>query len=209
MQWLATGERLTKQTFDEYRKEGGLVFCHYGANAHEMVDNFMAEPTTIVASDAIPYVDHCSHPRSAGTFCRVLRVYVREERTLTLMDALRKMSYLPARRLERFCPAMLMKGRLQVGCDADITLFDHETVGDNATFTASNAPSTLSHVIVNGVFVVRDGVYQAEAVAASPPGRAVHGGRGAAEGAAPRLRKDAGLAAALLEVAVPFLGSGE
>jgi N-acyl-D-aspartate/D-glutamate deacylase len=90
--------------------------------------------------------------------------YVREQRALTLIDALRKMSLMPAQRL-----GIQSKGRLQVGADADITVFDPDRVIDRATFDAPAQYSEgIPFVLVNGVFVVKNGELQAVA-----PGRAV------------------------------------
>ncbi|MGH9661432.1 MAG: amidohydrolase family protein, partial [Bryobacteraceae bacterium] len=93
----------------------------------------------------------------AGTFSRVLGRYVREQKALSLADALRKMTFLPAQRLEKSVPAMRTKGRLRPGADADLTIFDPGRVIDRATFDSPAVPSEgIVHVLVNGVFVVRD-----------------------------------------------------
>ncbi|MGH9388495.1 MAG: amidohydrolase family protein, partial [Vicinamibacteria bacterium] len=131
IQWEATGERLTKETFDKYRKQGGTVIIHM--MKEEWIDLGLKAPFTMIGSDGMPYHPK-AHPRSAGTYSRVLGRYVRERKTLGLMEALAKMSLMPARRLEGMAPAMRTKGRIQVGCDADITVFDPETVLDTATF---------------------------------------------------------------------------
>lgn len=99
----------------------------------------------------------CGSP-SGGRYARVLGRFVREQKALPLMGALRKMSYLPAERLRGAVPAMAAKGRIKVGADADITVFDPEQVIDRATFdNPAQASAGIPHVMVNGVFVVRDG----------------------------------------------------
>jgi dihydroorotase len=91
----------------------------------------------------------------------VLGKYVREAKALSLMEALRKMTLLPAQRLERRVPAMKSKGRIRIGADADLTIFDPERVIDKATYEAPAVPSEgIKYVLVNGVIVVRDGAPQ-------------------------------------------------
>jgi N-acyl-D-aspartate/D-glutamate deacylase len=98
-----------------------------------------------------------AHPRSAGTFSRVLGRYVREREMLGLLEAVGKMTLLPARRLEEVAPSMTKKGRIQVGADADITVFDLGTILDTATFEKDLSFSVgVIHVLVGGAFVVRD-----------------------------------------------------
>ncbi len=154
VQWQDTGERLTKETFDRYRKKGGVVIIHM--MKEEMIELAMRTPFVMIASDAMPYAKG-AHPRSAGTFCRVLSRYVRERKTISLIDALGKMSLMPADRLSAIAPKMKNKGRIQLGADADIVIFDPETVSDRATFDSGLQFSTgMHHVIVSGAFVVRD-----------------------------------------------------
>jgi N-acyl-D-aspartate/D-glutamate deacylase len=74
------------------------------------------------------------HPRGAGTYARILAHYVRDRRTLSLMDAIRKMSLMPAQRLEKAAPSARRKGRVQEGADADLVVFDPRTVQDQATY---------------------------------------------------------------------------
>lgn len=166
--WAATGERLTQETFESYRKQGGWVIIYMMKD--ENVEKAIAHPGVMIASDGIPFVDGKGHPRGAGTFARVLGRYSRGKKLLPLMDALAKMTILPAKRLEGHVPMMKNKGRIAVGADADITVFDPATVIDRATFEAPTTPSEgIPHVIVNGTFVVRDG----ELVKDARPGRAV------------------------------------
>jgi dihydroorotase len=169
IQWEETGERLTRDTFEKYREQGGTVIIHM--MQEEWIERGLSAPFTMIGSDGMPYHPK-AHPRSAGTYARVLGRYVRERKTLTLMDALAKMTIMPAKRLQLMAPMMRTKGRLQVGCDADITIFDPDTVIDTATFEAGLSESKgIQHVLVNGTFVVRDG----EVVEGVVPGRAILG----------------------------------
>jgi dihydroorotase len=155
LQWSETGERLTQASFERYRSRGGWVIAH--SMTPEIVDAAVAHPGVLVASDGIPFLKGGEHPRGAGTFARVLGRYVRERRLLSLEEALRKMTWLPARRLEGWVPQMRAKGRIREGADADLTLFDPERVIDRATFESSREPSAgIVHVLVAGTFVVRD-----------------------------------------------------
>jgi len=147
-----TGEQLTAETFAKYRAmpEPRLVLIQ--SNPDAIVDAVITDPLTMVASDAVMQNGR-GHPRAAGAFARVLARYVRERRTLTLSDAIRKMSLMPAQRL-----AASRKGRLQSGADADIAIFDLATVADRATYASPSVPATgVRHVLVNGVAVVKDG----------------------------------------------------
>jgi dihydroorotase len=166
--WAATGERLTAESFERYRQQGGWVIIYMMKD--ENVERAIAHPGVMIASDGVPFIDGKGHPRGAGTFARVLGHYAREKKLLPLMEALAKMTILPARRLEGHVRAMKAKGRLAEGADADLTVFDPATVIDRATFEAPTTPSAgIPHVLVNGVFVVRDG----ELVKGARPGRAV------------------------------------
>jgi dihydroorotase len=170
LQWSETGERLTAESFERYRARGGWVILF--AMTPEIVDAAIAHPGVLVASDGIPFLRGGEHPRGAGTFARVLGVYVRERGLLTLGDALAKMTWLPARRIEAAAPAMRAKGRIRAGADADLALFDPERVRDRATFESSREPSTgIVHVLVAGAFVVRD----EQLVAGALPGRPILG----------------------------------
>jgi N-acyl-D-aspartate/D-glutamate deacylase len=136
----------------------------------EYIMEAFSRPTTIVGSDAMPYQFEDGytgdwdkpygagngHARGAGTHARILRM-ARENDSISLMDAIAKMTYLPAAFLEDHVPQMKIRGRLQEGMAADITIFDPETVTDNATpkIGENSLPSTgIPHVIVNGQVVV-------------------------------------------------------
>ncbi len=169
LQWQDTGERLTAETFERYREEGGIVIIHM--MQPEWIEMALASPAVMVASDGMPYAPG-AHPRSAGTFSRFLGRYVRDQGLLSLMDGLRKITIMPARRLEAMSPQMRRKGRIQIGSDADITVFDPDRIIDTATFEDDLSYSEgIAHVLVNGVFVVQDG----ENVEGVRPGQAVVG----------------------------------
>lgn len=155
LQWVANGERLTKESFDKYRKSGGTVIIHM--MKPEWIKTGIAYPGVMIASDGMPY-SALAHPRTAGTFSRVLGKYVREEKVLSLLEAIEKMTFLPAKRLEGSSPMMRFKGRIQIGADADITIFNPQTIKDEASFEKGLKFSTgIEYVLVNGEFVLKNG----------------------------------------------------
>jgi dihydroorotase len=167
LQWVATGERLTRESFLRYREQGGYVLIH--ANTDARVRTAVTHPLTMIASDGFDILPP-AHPRSAATFSKVLRQYVREEGAIDLMSALRKMALMPAQRLEGRVPAMRSKGRIRAGADADIAVFDLDAVRDAATYEQPVQYSEgMRAVLVNGEFVVRDG----QLVQGAVPGRPV------------------------------------
>jgi N-acyl-D-aspartate/D-glutamate deacylase len=147
----------------------------------------LAFPDSIVASDAMPLVwpdgssdsrewplppGVATHPRTAGTFAKSLRLMVRETGVWSWLEAFRRCSYLPARVLDGIAPAAHGKGHLGVGADADIVVLDPDAVTDNATYLDScRASSGVRHLLVHGEFVVHDGRLRADAL----PGRPVRG----------------------------------
>jgi N-acyl-D-aspartate/D-glutamate deacylase len=156
VQWAETGERLTAETFEKYRKVGGVVVIH--SIPEEAARTAIANPIVMIASDGMPITGAKIHPRGQGTFSRVLGHYVREEKALDLMTALRKMTLMPAQRLEKRAPMFKDKGRIRVGADADITVFDAERIIDKATFeNPLQSSEGAQFVLVHGVAVVRDG----------------------------------------------------
>jgi len=155
LQWAKTGERLNRDSFEKYRKEGGMVILHL--NTPEMEAMAITSPLTAIASDAGVHLGK-GHPRTAGSYARVLGYYVREQKALSLMDAIRKSTLMPAQRLEKLAPMFKAKGRIKVGADADISVFDPATVADHATYEKpAEYSSGFRYVIVNGVPVVVNG----------------------------------------------------
>ena len=182
----ATLKPLTKERYEELIKTNPTAsVMFYGISEQGMLDA-LAHPSTFVGSDAFPMTDSRNgelafdwdtpwdvvqgHPRASGTHAKVLRL-VREKNLMPLMLAISKMSYMPAKFLQdNGVPQMAFKGRLQVGADADITVFDPKTVTDNSTLEKNGLPSTgIPYVLVNGTVVVKDskvlkGVYPGKPV---------------------------------------------
>jgi N-acyl-D-aspartate/D-glutamate deacylase len=148
-----TGEHLTKERFEELHNSSRPQWVLIFSNTQQIVDAIIPNPLIMIASDGIP-----AHPRNAGTFSRVIREYVREKKTLTLMEALRKMTLMPAEMLQRSTPAARGKGRLQEGADADIVVFDPQTISDRSTFQKPTEPSVGVHyLLVGGTVLIDDG----------------------------------------------------
>jgi len=164
-----TGERLTKERFDELHNSGTQKWVLVFANTQEMVDKTIPHPLIMIASDGAE-----GHPRNAGTYSRVLAQYVREKKVLPLMEALGKMTLMPAQMLERSTPAAHQKGRLQEGADADIVVFDPNTIADRSTFEKPMEPSVGVHeLLVGGTVLIDDG----KMVPNVYPGKAILGHR--------------------------------
>jgi len=192
--YLPTGERIADAgRLAELRAAdpGGDVVVHF-LDEDDPADLAVLERSftladTAIATDAMPLVAPgggpvadawpltpglVTHPRSAGSYARTLRWLVRERGVLTLTEALRRSALLPAQILESAVPAMRRKGRVQVGADADLVVFDPGTVTDRATYTQVAPSSGFRHVLVGGTPVVRDG----ELLTSALPGRPVRAG---------------------------------
>lgn len=142
------------ETALEIVAKGGASAIFHAINEDDLV-RILKDPLTMIASDGGVEIPKrgVPHPRSYGTFARVLGVYVREKRVLTLADAVRKMTSLPAARL-----GLQERGLLRPGMKADIAIFDAERVRDRATFADPHQYAEgVSYVIVNGVVVLDDG----------------------------------------------------
>ncbi|MGI9247552.1 MAG: amidohydrolase family protein [Woeseiaceae bacterium] len=163
IEWAATGERFNEEMWHEYREKypGGNVIHHY--NKEEWTSVATNAPDVIAAADGFPIfnVEQKVAPFGIGTNSRVLGRYVREKGSLSLQDAIAKMTYLPAKMLQDYSPSMAMKGRIKIGADADITVFDPATIIDNATYADPyQASSGIVHVLVGGQLALHDGELQ-------------------------------------------------
>jgi dihydroorotase/N-acyl-D-amino-acid deacylase len=159
-------ENAAETVMDLVNKGGCSAVYH--AIAEEDVVRIMRSPYTMIASDGdIPVFGQAApHPRSYGTFARVLGVYVREKKVLTLEDAVRRMSAYPAQRLK-----IWDRGMLRPGMKADVIVFDPATVADRAEYDKPHQYSVgVRDVLVNGKFVLRQ-----DKVTAERPGRVLVG----------------------------------
>lgn len=185
------GKRLDEETFKDLQASspGTIITWHFldAENPVDLakLDASVASPHVLIESDALPWSINgktyegdawplpegaFAHPRSNGTFAKVLRFWVRERGVLSLSEAVRKMSLMPAQVLEESVPQMRKKGRIQVGMDADIVVFDLATVADKSTFTEPNQAAVgFNYVMVNGVLVVERGKLNPDAA----PGEAI------------------------------------
>jgi len=185
------GQPLTEEQFKRTREEtpGAIVVFKFLDMPEEepILDESVLFPGGVIASDAMPWADKISglpvnenewpisqnafaHPRSSGTFTRLLAHWVRERQALSLSEAIAKSSLYPAQVLEKSVPQMRYKGRLQEGMDADIIIFDPDTVQDKATFTEPAQTSQgMQFVVVNGELVIKNGSLVIEA----RPGKAI------------------------------------
>ena len=187
---IATMKPLTKERYEELVKTAPFTSVTFENASKEVVHQALAHPTSLIGSDAFPYVMKSDgsvvidwdtpydavngHPRGAGTHALVLQL-VREENIMPLMLAISKMTYMPAKFLvDNGIPQMAHKGRLQVGADADITVFNPDMVKQVATPANGGLPSTgIPYVIVNGTVVVKDSKVLKDVYPGQPIRRAV------------------------------------
>jgi N-acyl-D-glutamate deacylase len=177
-------ERMTEEQVEDYQKNqpGTFIIWHFldESNPEDLalLDKSILHPRVLIESDEMFWMfmddhhrvvnyegdawplpeDTFSHPRSNGTFAKILRSYVRERGLMSMQEALRKMTLMPAQTLEGFVPQMKKKGRLQEGMDADIVVFDPQTISDVGTYEKPNQPAVgVQTVLVNGGLVVHNG----------------------------------------------------
>jgi len=192
--------RMTEEQLADYQKNSpGTFIVWYFLDESDpddlaMLDASVLHPDILIESDEMFWMfmdehDHVenyegdawplpkdtfSHPRSNGTFAKILRSYVRERGLMTMQDALRKMTLMPAQTLEGFVPQMKKKGRLQMGMDADIVVFDPATISDVGTYQEPNQPAVgVQTLLVNGVPVVAEGELILDAAPGRPIRRAI------------------------------------
>jgi len=163
-----TQERLTRERFDELRAQPGGLDVQTEFIPEEEILMGIRSPLGIISSDGGGLEEGTGHPRSVGTFARFLGRYIRDQEVLSWMEGLRRITLLPAQRMEKAMPVMARKGRLQEGMDADITVFDPATVQERATYADPDQRSAgIPYVIVNGVVVIDNG----QEVPNAAPGR--------------------------------------
>ena len=188
-------ERMTDEQLADYQKNkpGTFIVWHFldETNAEDLalLDASVLHPDVLIESDEMFWMfmdEHneiqnyngdawplpegsFSHPRSNGTFAKILRSYVRERGLMSMQEALRKMALMPAQTLEAFVPQMKKKGRIQLGMDADIVVFDPETIRDVGTYEKPNQPAEgVQSLLVNGELVVVRGGLVLDAAPGQP-----------------------------------------
>ena len=196
IQLVASGRRFqSKEDLMRSREEdpGQLILTHFLDIDHDaeharMLDGSILYPGAAIATDAMPWItpdnqfyegedwpipdEMSSHPRSSGSYARFLRIWARERAAISWSDALAKCTLIPAQIMEKATPEAKLKGRLQPGMDADVTVFDPETIADHASFERMNAPSTgVEILLVNGEPLIENG----ELITAAAPGRPMRG----------------------------------
>ena len=195
-------QRMTEEQLADYQKNkpGTFITWHFLDESNPadlaLLDASILHPRILIESDEMFWMfmdehdriinydgdewplpeETFSHPRSNGTFAKVLRAYVRERKLMSMQEALRKMCLMPAQTLEGFVPQMKKKGRLQKGMDADIVVFDPETISDVGTYEKPNQPAVgVRSLLVDGTLVVADGKLVVDASPGRPIRRTAQG----------------------------------
>jgi len=168
LEYAKTHERLTAETFEKYRKDGGMVIAH--AIPESAVQVAVKNPWVMVGSDG-GLSKGVGHPRSSGSFARVVGHYSRDLKLISLPEAIEKMTLQAANRMQHKAPAFRKKGRIQSGCDADIVVFDPKTIIDRATFDEPALTSLgMHHVFINGIQAISNGI-----LTEAKPGKGIQG----------------------------------
>jgi N-acyl-D-aspartate/D-glutamate deacylase len=156
LQIAGTDERLNPDSFRKYQKQGKLAVA-YAIPSEAVIEAFRA-PYVMIGSDAILEPGNNNHPRASGNFARAIGLYVREQNVVPLMDMIGKLSLMPAQRLELQAPALKKKGRIAKGMDADIVVFDYNTINDASTVAHPEfASKGIEYVLVQGKLVLEHG----------------------------------------------------
>jgi len=176
VQLASTGKYFTQESFDQTRKDNphAAIIHHY--LKEEWTRHLVAAPDVILSSDGLPIIslEQKVPPQGIGSFAKLVGTYARDEKLLPMMTALSKITLQPAQLLEKAAPAFRLKGRLQIGMDADITIFDPLVIKDMATYENPHQPSIgVTHLLVNGRFVIKHGdleeaVFPGRQIFASP-----------------------------------------
>lgn len=178
------GQPLTEEKLREMQKNspGEIIVWHYYRLPRDqrLLDLSVLFPGGIIASDGMPWIgkdgkiiaddvwplpkDAFAHPRSAATYTKFLIEYVRDRQAETLLEGIARCSYRKAQILGESVPQMKPKGRIQTGMDADIIVFDIDSLKIRSTFTAPNQRSSgMRQVIVNGTPIIAEGELDAKA----------------------------------------------
>jgi len=184
------GKRLSEDEFARLQKEQpgtGIVVHLLDTSVEEdqaLLDQAVLFPEGVIATDGGDWLqdgkplsqdtwplptDAWSHPRSAGTYARFISHYVRDTGQLSLLEAIKRVSYGPAKILQESVPQMRNKGRIQVGADADIVIFDLSAIEDRATYAQPASTSAgFDYVLVNGEVLVDEGALDPRAMPGKP-----------------------------------------